>query len=105
MKKNLPIIVVILLAAAVALVLIFNNDKSNYRIVKFSGAHSYSNWSFSANNYVVSENEAGIAALPLFEDELIMISYEDPQFYYKYQYKDGVDLNFKLEEFKLFLNE
>lgn len=104
MNKNTRITVFILLVVAVALVLITSNENSKYRIVKFSGAQSYSNWTFSSYYNNVTENAAGIAALPLFEDELILISYEDPQFYYKYQLKDGVDLNFNLEEYKLFLN-
>ena len=106
MNKKNQLIVALIIIALLALLYFLIDENHTYQIVKLKGANVYSNLSKSYMACMVGNNSEGISAMPLCENDILYLVFEEDEkeFCYRYQKKDGNNLEFKKKNFKLLLN-
>jgi hypothetical protein len=104
-KKNQLIVALVAIALLIILYFLLEENRT-YQIVKLKGANIYSNLSKSYMTMMVGNNSDSISAMPLYEDDIIYLVFDDDEkeFCYRYQKKDGKILEFKKKNFMLLLN-
>ena len=105
MKRFSSIAVIVILIAAAVAIIISSLNNADYQIVKLKGADTYSNHSYDILTSSVGNNSDGVSALPLFNNELVYIDNDNEELFYLYKIEDGTSLEFRWEDFKLYLNE
>lgn len=104
--KRLPLVLaVIVLVIAVILYGTISNRGEIHRIVTLTGAESYANLTVSNLDLIVSNNPDSISALPVHKNDLLYFSSGKKEAFYRYSPQDGNTLKFRIQDFKLFLND
>jgi hypothetical protein len=104
-RKNEIIITLVLVASLVVIYLLLSKNQSN-RIVKLKGANVYSNVSKSNMTWMVGNNSDSISAMPLVENDVVYMVFDEDkkEFCYRYRKSDGLMLEFRIHHFMLLLD-
>ncbi len=107
MNRKNQIIVALILIASITVIYLLLFEKYTIQVVKMKGADAYSNLSKSYLTWMVSNNRDSISAIPLCENDIIYVIFDDDEmeFCYRYRKSDGSMLEFKKQQFMLILNE
>lgn len=108
MMKKRNQLTIALVAISLLVILYFLIDENTaYQIVKLKGANVYSNLSKSYMTWMVGNNSDSISAMPLCENDIIYLVFDDDEkeYCYRHQRKDGRILEFKIKNSMLFLND
>ncbi len=107
MKRRIQTILILILIALIIVLYMLFVENYSYQIVQLKGASAYSNLSKSYLTWMVSNNNDSISAIPLCQNDILYIVFDDDdaEFFYRYQQSDGRVLEFKKQHFMLFLND
>lgn len=112
--KKLPIILIVAVLAAVAVILyVRNNNSDKYQIVTVKGADLFSKFADYPEIVLLGNNPAWVSALPLIDNDLLVLMFKDnakntafgEEEFYKFSKKDGSNLTFRKQGFKMYLND
>ncbi len=105
MKKLILFIIAVVLLLGTGHFIIKNSRNGQYRIVKLKGAEGYASFSRSDFEWMAGPGTDSISALPLFDGDLCYVfSGSDELPFHRYREKDDNFLNFRLDDFLLFMN-
>ncbi|MBN2213029.1 MAG: leucine-rich repeat domain-containing protein [Bacteroidales bacterium] len=107
MKTRKQLIIALVAIALLVILYFLIDENTSYQIVRLKGANVYSNLSKSYMTWMVGNNSDSISALPLCQNDMIYMLFneDEKEFCYRYQRKDGNILEFKREDFMLLLND
>ena len=106
MLKKITTILVIFILLLIAGYYLYNNiGKTEIKIVKITGNAAYSSILKSSIYWSTKSNRNNISALPLSDGNLLYITGENNEFFYRYNIEDGDSINFNLKDFVLYKNE
>ncbi len=107
MKKRNQLIIALVAISLLVLLYFLIDENPSYQIVKLKGARIYNNLSKSYMTWMVGNNSDSISAMPLCENDIIYLIFDDDEKEYCYRHlrKDGTTLDFKIKDGMLFLND
>lgn len=110
MKKYLILTIIGLSVIAIIILMIISRSKPEFRIVRLKGGTEYLNYSepiCDDNFLIMGNNRDSLSALPLSDGDLLGVGFKYLNDFYIYNYsiKDGNNLNFRKDRFKILVND
>ena len=106
MKKSVLFAIILIVVILIVSFCFLFHEKNNVNVIRLKGAKLYSNLSKSDLTWMTGNNYDSISMIPVCDNDIIYIQFDKDkdEFLYQYNKSDGDLLEFRKDDFRLFVN-